>query len=498
MLATAVRNTNKLIREKSASEGIRIGNRFPKKDTARRMATLFLPDSTEESVLLLDPAAGTGILTAAAVEQLVASGAKEIHADLYETDPDYLPVLDKNMRRVRRLCHRNGVRFRFTLKSESFLLSYAPDKTDLPLYHYAVLHIYDALMEKEDPASLAYESYFSVPVSVAFYYLAATLRALRTGGQLVADLPTVFASSEALRRLREHLFDCYAVSHVHLFEKKDAVVETTGERRNAVGKHMLLHIVAAAPLENIQLSYSCDDGKEMICLPHLPRTFVVRGEERHLLLIPTEKELEFVRKMESLPETLASLGLSMRVGLTLPTRYPELLSDTPKAGYIPLLSPRSMRDGRIVFPLPGEKHQFLYPRIPSLQQKNKNMLLVKRVPAKADKRHLKAAVYLASQFPYSSYISTENKLITIDKDGGEMDARFLHGLYALLNSAVYECYFSILSKSAQVNISDYRDIPLPPADTIREIGKTLLTSRQFSARISDILVKNALRISTAE
>jgi adenine-specific DNA-methyltransferase len=126
------------------------------------------------------------------------------------------------------------------------------------------------------------------------------------------------------------------------------------------------------------------------------------------------------------------------------------------------------------------------------------MLLIKRVPAKSDKRHLKAAVYLASQFPYCPYISTENKLITVDKEGEEMDARFLHGLYALLNSAVYECYFSILSKSAQVNISDYREIPLPPADVIREIGKTLLTSRQFSARISDILVKNALHITTAE
>ena len=86
MLNTAVRNTGKLIRETVKTEGRRIGNRFTKKPMARLLSTF--PDYAErESVTLLDAGAGTGILTAACVEAMAQAGVKEIHADLYETEP---------------------------------------------------------------------------------------------------------------------------------------------------------------------------------------------------------------------------------------------------------------------------------------------------------------------------------------------------------------------------------------------------------------------------
>ena len=40
MLNLAVRNTGKLIREKSKSENVRLGRLFTKKDTARLMASM--------------------------------------------------------------------------------------------------------------------------------------------------------------------------------------------------------------------------------------------------------------------------------------------------------------------------------------------------------------------------------------------------------------------------------------------------------------------------
>lgn len=211
-----------------------------------------------------------------------------------------------------------------------------------------------------------------------------------------------------------------------------------------------------------------------------------------MLLFQSEDELRLVQLMESLPETPDSLSLVMKTGLVLPSRYPELLSDTERAGYVPLFSPAGIQGGRLVFPLP-EKNQYILPRIPSLKQKNKNMLLLKRVPSKKDGRHLTAAVYLASQFPRESFIATHNKLMYMDlKNGGEMDAPFLYGLYTLFNSTLYERYFSILSMSSQVTTSDYRYIPLPTAEVIRKLGRTIMTTRQYTARACDILVKNAL------
>ena len=79
MLNLAVRNTSKLIREKSKTENVRLGRLFTKKNTARLMADMIKLDPEKTAYTILDPGAGTGILAAAAVEQFqpyVSAAAK--------------------------------------------------------------------------------------------------------------------------------------------------------------------------------------------------------------------------------------------------------------------------------------------------------------------------------------------------------------------------------------------------------------------------------------
>ena len=75
--------------------------------------------------------------------------------------------------------------------------------------------------------------------------------------------------------------------------------------------------------------------------------------------------------------------------------------------------------------------------------------MIKRVPAKSDERFLNAALYMAAQLPSYRYISTHNKINFIDmKDKNlEMPARLAYGLFALLNSTIYDRFLSIISKS---------------------------------------------------
>ena len=70
MLNLAVRNTAKLVREKSKLENVRLGRLFTKKNTARIMASSFSIDKEKSSYTLLDPGAGPGILTAAVSERI--------------------------------------------------------------------------------------------------------------------------------------------------------------------------------------------------------------------------------------------------------------------------------------------------------------------------------------------------------------------------------------------------------------------------------------------
>ena len=107
-----------------------------------------------------------------------------------------------------------------------------------------------------------------------------------------------------------------------------------------------------------------------------------------------------------------------------------------------------MKGGAVSFPQPI-KRQYIAPVNPSLVQRNKNMILIKRIPAKSDSRFVSPAIYLASQLPAYKYISTHNKVNFIDTRAkqDEMSARFAFGLFALLNSTIYDRYISIVSKS---------------------------------------------------
>ena len=186
----------------------------------------------------------------------------------------------------------------------------------------------------------------------------------------------------------------------------------------------------------------------------------------------------------------------MKTGLTLESRYPELMRDRYEEGTLPLITPSCIKDGRINFPVPNRHNQFVIPRIPSLMQKNKNMLFIKRVPAKSDGRRFICGLYLASHFPKIKYISTNNKLNYLDyEDGREMDAKMLYGVYAVLSSILYERYCAMITNSTQINAKDYADLPMPAEETLRAIGAKLAQVNDLSLKSCDLIVNAAIKNS---
>ena len=124
MLNLAVRNTNKLIREKSKSENVRLGRLFTKKDTARLMAGMLSIDEKKTVYTILDPGAGTGILAAAAIEEVCkrCPSAAQIFITAYENNPIFLPMLKDNLERIRKKArHDYGVKLYVTVYEENYL-----------------------------------------------------------------------------------------------------------------------------------------------------------------------------------------------------------------------------------------------------------------------------------------------------------------------------------------------------------------------------------------
>jgi adenine-specific DNA-methyltransferase len=185
----------------------------------------------------------------------------------------------------------------------------------------------------------------------------------------------------------------------------------------------------------------------------------------------------------------------MSTGLIIDSKCEGLLFTEPIKGSVPLLRPSAMVNGQISFPRPV-KRQYIAPINPRLIQKNKNMVIIKRVPAKSDDRFVNSAIYMAAQLPAYRYISTHNKINFIDtKDkNAEICPRLAFGLFALLNSTIYDRYISIVSKSKQINSKEMRTLPLPPRNIIENIGMRLMAVRQTSVAACDQIVNPTLHI----
>ena len=501
MLGLAVRNTAKLVREKSKSENIRLGRLFTKKDTARLMADMLSIDESKTVYTILDPGAGTGILAAAAIEAVCKKAplAKQIFVTCYENNPVFIPMLYDNLERIRKKCrHDFGVKLYITVYEENYLTD-SKNHYTVTFYDKIVEDKFDIIIanppqdfiEKGSPEALAVGGVTQLKINAAFLFASLASRHLEDGGQLVTVLPTQVASASQLTSFRQELAGELALCKIHLF---------VGPQKNAkravpLKKNIILGYRKADKPETITITTSTDSGKELTTLPELDYGFIVDESDGSLTLPKSVEDTKIVQHISRLPETLSSLGLKISTGLVIDSKCEGLLFTEPTKNSLPLIRPSAIKGGQISFPQPV-KRQYIAAVDPRLVQKNKNMIIIKRVPAKSDDRFLNSAIYMAAQLPAYKYISTHNKVNYIDtkNKSEELSPRLAFGLFALLNSTIYDRYLSIISKSKQINAKEMRNLPLPPANIIENIGLRLMQMRQTSVTACDKIVNPTLHI----
>ena len=495
MLSLAVRNTKKLVRRKVEEENVRIGRYFTKKEQAALMADMLtLPK--KESVSVLDAGAGTGILAAAVVERLAKAGrVKEIFLDCYETNEEFLPMLKDNLERIRKkMLHDYKIRLRYTVKEENYILAQGKMTPDDPrvsmldkvYYDLAISNPPRELMKTDSPEYAVCRRLCSGETDLCYLFAAAVSAALVPNGEAVMLLPVVFSTGAYVEKIRRYMFGRSVMTGAHIFLNRTQSDRLLDEAR----KNMILAIKNTDKKPaTVHVTTSYGEDTAVASDMKLPYGDVVRGEEQSLLLLKSEEEAAVLATVSKFPCTLSSLGLRMKTGLTLESRYPDLLREKPGEGAVPVIHPSGIRLGQVMFPNPAVKKQYILPTVPSILQKNRNMLMIKRVPAKSDKKALFCGVYLASQAPRDRMISTHNKLNYIDyEDDREMDFNMVYGLFAVLNSSLYGKYYGIVSKSKQINASEFADLPLPSEAAMRAIGAKLAMSRVFSEKACDALL----------
>lgn len=414
-------------------------------------------------VRVLDPGAGTGALGLALARELLEQvDVQAVELYCVESEPHARRELEQALAAAR---DEFGRRFEATSFAHDFL-DFSQSRFGLPPIDVAIANPpYFKLSPKDTRGGDAPNIY------ARFMDVAATL--LRDGGRLCFVVPRSYTSGPYFRRFRQRFHELMQLEQVHVFESRRAAFE-----RDAVLQENIVVSYAKRPAlvgDRVQISVSVglDDLHERRGFEVAREDIVAADAEAVVSLPTTPSQLMLVRRVQALPQTLATLCLHVSTGPIVPFRATQLLADADcSEPTVPLLWLQHVRRGAVSWPLGSSfrKPERVRAGAGKLLVPVANYVLLRRFSAKEELRRLTAAPLLARDCS-TTHIGLENHLNYIHRAGEGLAADEARGLAALLNSQVLDEYIRVVSGNTQVSATELRALPLPERSLIMRLGR---------------------------
>lgn len=472
------------------------GQFFTSRETAEFMADLFDYSRLQGSITVLDPGAGTGILTTAFVDRIsYEKQIKSLKIVCYENDEDVLPVLAHNLEYIKQ---NAKIPINYQLIKDDYLLSQAGD-FEGTFFSNKNSKKYDAIIgnppylriKKDSPVALSMPSVVHGAPNLYFLFASMSLFNLKKDREMVYIIPRSWTSGEYFKAFRRYFLKNGKLENIHLFVSRDKIFN----QEQVLQETIIIKVIKMhTPPESVRISSSNnnnDFSKTTVINP--PYNSVVTGENLYVFLPTSQDEIDTIQKVNRYLETFPEVGYRMRTGIVVDFRQRKELRKTPGDNIIPLFYSQHIRNGRVNHLPSGKQFDWIVDSKPGLIQKNENYVFCKRFTAKEEKRRLQCGVYLAEDFPEYKFIGTQNKINYVNRaDGKPLTKEEAFGIYTILNSTVYDQFYRILNGSTQVNSTEVNNMPVPPKTTIELMGKELLKSEDLSTDNCDrILDKEA-------
>lgn len=457
MLKQFIKSTKSFVETMPKAQRKEYGQFFTTELTARFMAELFAIDLTLPSIKILDAGAGTGVLSAAIIERIINL---EYHGHInlvcYEKDEKVLPILQRNLEAI-----KDKVGIDFEIRTDNYLTT--PSKEEK--FDYIIGNPPYKKIGKDDSEAKAFPHVCYGAPNLYFLFWAKAIETLRENQELVYIIPRSWTSGAYFAKFREYLFSNCVITHLHLFASRDKVFD--GE--SVLQETIIVKVKRSTEHpDNVRITSSSTSDFADIREFQAPYNVVVSNSQ-YVFLVTDEQEATILNRLSHLDSTLTSIGHPMKTGIIVDFRTREVLRNEPSDDTFPLLYSQHIRKGRVEWPI-GKEDEYIATDRSGFLQENTNYLLVKRFTAKEEKRRLQCGIYLQSDHPEFSHISTQNKVNFIKCETPE----FAYGLYVLMNSTLYDTYYRILNGSTQVNSTEINNMPVPNMTTIMAMGRQLM------------------------
>lgn len=456
-----------------------------------------------DSIRILDPGCGSAILSCSLIEHLVEDNTtlKRIILDLYDTDTALIPYTEIVLSYLSDWLRSKGVQIDSTIHQEDFILvnhTYISGSNlfndNVILYDYVISNPPYFKLAKDDRRTQCCASIVDGQTNIYALFMAICSKMLNETGEMIFITPRSFASGRYFQSFRDYLFDNIRLCFVHLFNT----------RKDTFAKDDVLQELVITRFANVNngiITISHSEGSRDLNNPIVkdyPETEILDPETSDkVVFLPTDdRDNAILNLFRSWDGNMEKYNIKISTGPVVAFRIYDYITADEDPDTVPLYwmhnvvkmlsdHPVHKKDkGQYIKVAPESMHTLL---------PNKNYILLRRMSSKDDSSRLVAAPYFGNMAKYK-YVGIENKLNYIYRPKGHLRRDETIGLTALLDSDIFDAYFRTFNGNINVSATELRAMPLPPIETIREIGKRIILNNDYSIDYINKLVMNYFNI----
>ena len=449
---------------------------------ARFMASLF--DDVTGDVLLLDPGAGTGTLTAAFLHEMAnrQRSPHRIHAVCYELDEAMTNYLASTLEACREFGKVNGVHFEGTVLQTDFI-QWSAEKLALrggffeepvPQFTHCIMNPpYKKI--RRDSEHRAWLRKTGIETSNLYSgFLAMAIQLLAPGGELVAIVPRSFCNGPYFRSFRRFLLEKTAIQKLHVFEARNEAFKDD----DVLQENVILHVVKGGYPDKVTITSSTGVDFSDMTQREAPFEQVIWPSDPDAIIHIVVSELDqmVIDRVNAFRMSLTDIGVEVSTGPVIDFRLQDEVQRYPETNAYPLIYPSHFRNGFIVWPdLMGKKPNSIRVSQRSRQWLMKNgwYVLTRRFSSKEERRRIVAALHSPHRVP-GDMVGFENHLNVFHQGKEGLEPSIAKGLAVYLNSTLVDLYFRQFSGHTQVNATDLRALPYPDVAALQRLA-TLVT-----------------------
>ena len=472
----------------------RNGQFFTPVEIATFMASL--SEFEGDSLRILDPGCGTGVLSCALVEKLVCSNTNLKYIELvgYETEQKLFATAHQSFEYLKEWVQGNNISMNFKLHNADFVLHNADAFKESRDLFSKEIEPFDLVISNPPYFKLSINDKRTVVSKVVInghpniyaIFMALSAKMLKENGELIFITPRSYAAGSYFKQFRKYFFNLIDLQRVHLFVSRkdtfsrDKVLQETviikGTRNTKQERNTNVIISSFGGLKDLQ------DARVKI----FSKRFIIdiHSEEKILYLPTSDYEGKIVQIFKKWPGTLHKYNIKISTGPVVAFRsWDHIKNEYNDADKIaPLFWMHNVKKMILEWPvIKPNKGQYIAvtEKSKSILIPNKNYIFLRRFSSKDDKNRLIAAPYFCN-YINAEYIGVENKVNYIYRPNGHLERNEVVGLCAILNSSLFDNYFRIFNGNVNVSATELREMTLPSLDIIKEIGDTIILSNDFS------------------